>query len=132
MSGENKQLKNTDGISDANLKSLARTLFPALREYLSSEQGQRLQIGIGNSVCVFKVFVFPRHALFDNYSSLLAVIQFYLLQPFPDDLKDEERFADFRCSAVANASRSLSGACSRSSLKVLASSWSDSLSRSVF
>lgn len=41
MSGENKQLKNTDGISDADLKSLARTLFPALREYLSSEQGQR-------------------------------------------------------------------------------------------
>ena len=31
MSGENKQLKNTDG----------RTLFPALREYLSSEQGQK-------------------------------------------------------------------------------------------
>ena len=41
MSGENKQLKNTDGISDANLKSLARTLFPALREYLYSEEGQK-------------------------------------------------------------------------------------------
>lgn len=36
-----KELKNTDGISDADLKSLARTLFPALREYLSSEQGQK-------------------------------------------------------------------------------------------
>lgn len=42
MSGENKQLKNTDGISDADLKSLARTLFPALREYLSSGQGQKI------------------------------------------------------------------------------------------
>lgn len=41
MSGENKQLKNTDSISDADLKSLARTLFPALREYLSSERGQK-------------------------------------------------------------------------------------------
>ena len=41
MSGKNEQLKNTDCISDADLKSLARTLFPALREYLSSEQGQK-------------------------------------------------------------------------------------------
>lgn len=41
MSKKNKQLKTKDEISDADLLSLARTLLPSLREYLSSEEGQK-------------------------------------------------------------------------------------------
>ena len=44
MSEKNKQLKTKDEISDADLLSLARTLLPSLpslREYLSSEEGQK-------------------------------------------------------------------------------------------
>lgn len=41
MSEKNKQLKTKDEISDADLLSLARTLLPSLRKYLSSEEGQK-------------------------------------------------------------------------------------------
>lgn len=41
MSEEIKDSKTTDGISDADMKSLARTLLPILREYLLSDEGRK-------------------------------------------------------------------------------------------
>ena len=41
MSEEIKDSKTTDGISDADMKSLARTLLPILREYLLSDEGSK-------------------------------------------------------------------------------------------
>ena len=41
MSEEIKDSKTTDGISDADMKSLARTLLPILREYLLSDEGHK-------------------------------------------------------------------------------------------
>ena len=41
MSEEIKDSKTTDGISDADMKSLARTLLPILREYLLSDVGHK-------------------------------------------------------------------------------------------
>ena len=41
MSGEKERIGQKAGISDAALRSLARTLLPALREYLASDEGRR-------------------------------------------------------------------------------------------
>ena len=41
MVGRNDIINSSNGISDMDMKSLARTLFPIIRDYLLSEQGQR-------------------------------------------------------------------------------------------
>lgn len=41
MSMKKQQPKTKCDISDSQLKSLARVLLPIMREYLSSEQGQK-------------------------------------------------------------------------------------------
>ena len=41
MSGKIEEPKTTDGISDSDMKSLARILLPILREYLSSDEGRK-------------------------------------------------------------------------------------------
>lgn len=41
MSGKIEEPKTTDGISDSDMKSLARILLPILREYLSSGEGRK-------------------------------------------------------------------------------------------
>ncbi len=41
MSGKIEEPKTTDGISDFDMKSLARILLPILREYLSSDEGRK-------------------------------------------------------------------------------------------
>ena len=41
MSGKIEEAKTTDGISDSDMKSLARILLPILREYLSSDEGRK-------------------------------------------------------------------------------------------
>lgn len=41
MSGKIEEPKTTDGISDSDMKSLARILLPILREYLSSYEGRK-------------------------------------------------------------------------------------------
>ena len=40
MAGRNDIANSGNGISDMDMKSLARTLFPIIRDYLLSEQGQ--------------------------------------------------------------------------------------------
>ena len=41
MAGRNDIANYGNGISDMDMKSLARTLFPIIRDYLLSEQGQK-------------------------------------------------------------------------------------------
>ena len=41
MSGEKERMGQETGISDAALRSLARTLLPVIREYLASDEGRR-------------------------------------------------------------------------------------------
>lgn len=41
MAGRNDIANSGNGILDMDMKSLARTLFPIIREYLLSEQGQK-------------------------------------------------------------------------------------------
>ena len=41
MAGRNDIANSGNGISDMDMKSLARTLFPIIRDYLLSEQGQK-------------------------------------------------------------------------------------------
>ena len=41
MAGRNDITNSGNGISDMDMKSLARTLFPIIRDYLLSEQGQK-------------------------------------------------------------------------------------------
>ena len=41
MTGKKERIKQGEGISDAALRSLARTLLPSLREYLASDEGRR-------------------------------------------------------------------------------------------
>ena len=41
MSGEKERIAQETAISDAALRSLARTLLPAIREYLASDEGRR-------------------------------------------------------------------------------------------
>ena len=41
MAGEKERMKQGEGISDAAMRSLARTLLPSLREYLASDEGRR-------------------------------------------------------------------------------------------
>ena len=41
MAGRNDNANSGNGISDMDMKSLARTLFTIIREYLLSEQGQK-------------------------------------------------------------------------------------------
>ena len=39
--GEKERMDQGEGISDAAMRSLARTLLPSLREYLASDEGRR-------------------------------------------------------------------------------------------
>ena len=39
--GEKERMDQGEGISDATMRSLARTLLPSLREYLASDEGRR-------------------------------------------------------------------------------------------
>lgn len=72
-------------------------------------------------------------SLFDNISSFIALIQFYLLQWLPDDLKGLGRYlSSLRCLTVSITSCNLSGACSLISRRTSASLWSACFSRSVF
>lgn len=41
MAGRNDIANSGNGISDMDMKSLARTLFPIIRDYLLSERGQK-------------------------------------------------------------------------------------------
>ena len=41
MAGRNDIATSGNGISEMDMKSLARTLFPIIRDYLLSEQGQK-------------------------------------------------------------------------------------------
>ena len=41
MSGEKERMGQETGVSDAALRSLAKTLLPAIRKYLSSDEGRR-------------------------------------------------------------------------------------------
>ena len=41
MAGRNDIANSGNDISDMDMKSLARTLFPIIRDYLLSEQGQK-------------------------------------------------------------------------------------------
>ena len=41
MTEKRKRMDQGDGISDAAMRSLARTLLPSLREYLASDEGRR-------------------------------------------------------------------------------------------
>ena len=41
MTGKRKRMDQGEGISDAAMRSLARTLLPSLREYLTSDDGRR-------------------------------------------------------------------------------------------
>ncbi len=41
MTGKRKRMAQGEGISDAAMRSLARTLLPSLREYLASDEGRK-------------------------------------------------------------------------------------------
>ena len=41
MTGKKERMDQGDGISDAAMRSPARTLLPSLREYLASDEGRR-------------------------------------------------------------------------------------------
>jgi len=41
MTGKTKRMDLGEGIPDAAMRSLARTLLPSLREYLASDEGRR-------------------------------------------------------------------------------------------
>ena len=41
MTEKKERMDQGDGISDAAMRSLARTLLPSLREYLASDEGRR-------------------------------------------------------------------------------------------
>ena len=41
MTGKKERMDQGGGISDAVMRSLARTLLPSLREYLVSDEGRR-------------------------------------------------------------------------------------------
>ena len=41
MTGKKERVDQGEGISDAAMRSLARTLLPSLREYLASDEGRR-------------------------------------------------------------------------------------------
>ena len=41
MSGEKERMGQETGVSDAALRSLAKTLLPVIRKYLSSDEGRR-------------------------------------------------------------------------------------------
>ena len=41
MTGKKERIDQGDGISEAAMRSLARTLLPSLRKYLASDEGRR-------------------------------------------------------------------------------------------
>ena len=41
MTGKKERMDQGEGISDAAMRSLARTLLPSLREYLASDEGRK-------------------------------------------------------------------------------------------